>query len=545
MRWPRTSGSGTSWPTSSASTPDRSCSNSSNRSWSTTRRSARRPAPAHRRARARPGTCRRSSPSSSAATTEIAPCSPTCSPATGSSRSSGRAAIGKTAVAIATGRRLALADVAVPGGVWLARLETAATADEVVDTLIAALDVTGGEAALLRAAQGQPAALVILDNCEHVVDAAADLAVRLLDAAPGLRILCTSQVPLDVDGEAVFELAPLALADAVELFTRRASAQRLQPRSNDAGDAVRGPVPLPRRSAAGDRARRGAHQDAVDRGDHPPPRRPLRRAERPDQPQAGTPPGAQSDDPMELRPAVPRRPAWPVGARHVRRRRAAAPPSSPSSKRSTCRRPRRSTWSAGSPSRSLVIVDDEGASTPVRYRLLDSIRAFALEAMAEAGLAERALAAHAAWFADAAGSSTTGVRSSRQAEHLSFARAERANIDAALAWSAGHDPLLALDIVNGFGWAWVVLGDSRGAQRILAALDAAGDAAPARDRATALLLAGWIEASTGHLELARDHIAAATELADAIGDVDLQARCSLLPRLRRVAPRRVPAARWS
>ena len=67
---------------------------------------------------------------------------------------------------------------------------------------------------------------MILDNCEHVVDAAAALAVRLLDAAPGLRILCTSQVPLDVDGEAVFELAPLALADAVELFTRRATAQR-------------------------------------------------------------------------------------------------------------------------------------------------------------------------------------------------------------------------------------------------------------------------------------------------------------------------------
>ena len=72
------------------------------------------------------------------------------------------------------------------------------------------------------------------------------------------------------------------------------------------------------------------------------------------------------------------------------------------------------------------------------------------------------------------------MRSGRQAEHLAFARAERANIDAALAWSAAHDPLLALGIVNGFGWAWVVLGDSRGAQRILAALDAAGDAAPDR-----------------------------------------------------------------
>jgi hypothetical protein len=96
-------------------------------------------------------------------------------------------------------------------------------------------------------------------------------------------------------------------------------------------------------------------------------------------------------------------------------------------------------------SRSLVIVDeDPDASTgmdagsirvprhSIRYRLLDSIRAFALEAMADAQMSGAAQAAHAAWFANAAGSSTAGVRSGRQAEHLSFARAERANLDAAL-----------------------------------------------------------------------------------------------------------------
>jgi tetratricopeptide (TPR) repeat protein len=175
-------------------------------------------------------------------------------------------------------------------------------------------------------------------------------------------------------------------------------------------------------------------------------------------------------------------------------------------------------------SRSLVIVDDGDAAAP-RYRLLDSIRAFALEAMTDAGVTERGLDAHAAWFAAAAESSTSGVRSARQAEHLSFARTERSNIDAALVWSAARDPLRAVGIVNGFGWAWIVLGDSRGAQRILAALDAAGDTAPVRDRAGALLLAAWIEASTGHLDLARQHVAAAAELADAIDDTDLRARC--------------------
>ena len=64
-----------------------------------------------------------------------------------------------------------------------------------------------------------------------------------------------------------------------------------------------------------------------------------------------------------------------------------------------------------------------------------------------------------AWFATAADASTPGVRSARQAEHLAFSRTERANIDAALAWTATHDPLLGLRIVSGFGWSWVVLGD--------------------------------------------------------------------------------------
>ena len=108
--------------------------------------------------------------------------------------------------------------------------------------------------------------------------------------------------------------------------------------------------------------------------------------------------------------------------------------------------------------------------------------------------------------------------------HLWLARSERANIDAALAWSATRDPLLALDIVNGFGWAWVVLGDSRGAQRILTALDAIGEAAPP----------GTVPApfcsqhGSRHRPAAsnlREHIAAATELAERIDDLDLRARC--------------------
>jgi predicted ATPase/DNA-binding SARP family transcriptional activator len=433
----------------------------------------------------------------------------------------GPGGVGKTAVAIATGRGLTGPDGTGPGGVWLARLETATSADEVLDTLIAALAVTGGEAALVERLKAS-AAVVILDNCEHVVDAAAALAIRLLDAVPALRVLCTSQVPLDVDGEAVLELAPLPLDAAVELFTRRAAARHRTPPAGEAARAVHDlcrsldGLPLAIELAAA-RTKTLSIEEIGRRLDDrfsvlsdPASRRPERRRALkatigwsyellfPDDQRglwalatfAGGAPLPAVESVLEALDVPPSAAIDVVG-------RLAA--------------------------RSLVIVDDDGAPA-VRYRLLDSIRAFALEALADAGLTGRAHAAHAAWFAAAAGSSTQGVRSGRQAEHLAFARAERANLDAALAWSAAHDPLLALRIVNGFGWAWIVLGDSRGAQRILAALDAAGDAAPIPDRAGALLLAAWIEASTGHLELAREHVAAAAERAEAIGDVELQAR---------------------
>lgn len=66
-------------------------------------------------------------------------------------------------------------------------------------------------------------ALVVLDNCEHVLDAAAGV-VALVQPASRLRVLATSRHPLGVAGERAVELAPLAAADAVVLFADRAIA---------------------------------------------------------------------------------------------------------------------------------------------------------------------------------------------------------------------------------------------------------------------------------------------------------------------------------
>ncbi|SDU45986.1 ATP-binding protein [Jiangella alkaliphila] len=82
-------------------------------------------------------------------------------------------------------------------------------------------DPVAGLAAALRTRE----LLLVLDNCEHVADAAAQVVARVLDAAPAVRILATSQLPLGRPGEVVVPVAPLDPGtDAVELFLARADA---------------------------------------------------------------------------------------------------------------------------------------------------------------------------------------------------------------------------------------------------------------------------------------------------------------------------------
>ncbi|MFB7244836.1 regulator [Streptomyces populi] len=67
--------------------------------------------------------------------------------------------------------------------------------------------------------------LLVLDGFEHLVDASASLVGELLRRTPGLRVLAVGRRPLDIAGERVFPLAPLDVAEAVELFTDRATAR--------------------------------------------------------------------------------------------------------------------------------------------------------------------------------------------------------------------------------------------------------------------------------------------------------------------------------
>jgi predicted ATPase/DNA-binding NarL/FixJ family response regulator len=66
--------------------------------------------------------------------------------------------------------------------------------------------------------------LIVLDTCEHLVDACAMFADVVLREAPRVSVLATSRQPLDVPGEHTFQVPPLPLPDAVALFARRAAA---------------------------------------------------------------------------------------------------------------------------------------------------------------------------------------------------------------------------------------------------------------------------------------------------------------------------------
>ncbi len=78
----------------------------------------------------------------------------------------------------------------------------------------------------IAAALDRVPTLLILDNCEHLIDAVAELVVFLVGSTRGLRVLATSRAPLNVAGERVYALEALGTADAAELFRQRALAAR-------------------------------------------------------------------------------------------------------------------------------------------------------------------------------------------------------------------------------------------------------------------------------------------------------------------------------
>ncbi|HEX4813914.1 MAG TPA: LuxR C-terminal-related transcriptional regulator [Nonomuraea sp.] len=134
----------------------------------------------------------------------------------------GTGGVGKTRLAA----RVATDEVARrPDGVrWveLAAVSDQAQVAEVVAAVLGVLVAPGqGPIRSLTAQLRDRRMLICLDNCEHVLDGAAELVGALLRSCPGVTVLTTSREPLAVPGEAVWRVPPLVADEALRLFVER------------------------------------------------------------------------------------------------------------------------------------------------------------------------------------------------------------------------------------------------------------------------------------------------------------------------------------
>ena len=124
----------------------------------------------------------------------------------------GAGGIGKTRLALEVARNL---PPRFPDGVFVAELGPLSSPELVPATVASALGVTPVAGTVsherVAGAVGTRKLLLVIDNCEHVIEAAAGMAEALLRASPGVSLLATSREPLRVSAEYVYRVPPLGV----------------------------------------------------------------------------------------------------------------------------------------------------------------------------------------------------------------------------------------------------------------------------------------------------------------------------------------------
>ncbi|WP_165502998.1 BTAD domain-containing putative transcriptional regulator, partial [Actinomadura fibrosa] len=306
--------------------------------------------------------------------------------------------------------------------------------------------------------------LLVLDNCEHVVEPVARLAHRLLSACPRLRVLATSREALAITGEALRPLPPLALPPegapvaeltaypAVRLFADRAAAVRPD-FAVDAGNAdavlricgALDGLPLAIELAAA-RLRSLPVEEVATRLDDR--FRLLSRGNRTAAPRHRT-----------LRAVVEW--SWdlldPAEQALARRLTVFSGGLAMDAAVRVCGLDGADELLVELADKSLLQTDG------VRYRMLDTVRAFCAERLAEAGEEERLRRAHAEYFLELARRADPHLRGAEQLAWLERLAADHGNLHAALRRSTRLDPGLALRLVASLTWYWWLRGRIEGA----------------------------------------------------------------------------------
>jgi predicted ATPase/DNA-binding SARP family transcriptional activator len=401
---------------------------------------------------------------------------------------------GKTRLATEAARTL-LGDL--PDGVWLVELAAIGAGGDVAqatqaglglrDALLGATpsaDPTGGLIAAIRERE----VLLILDNCEHVIESAAEFADRVLGECRRLRILATSREPLGITGEALWQVEPLALPDdsrddspgeiesspAVRLLRDRAGAVR----KDLGGDArtlstmVRicralDGMPLAIELAAA-RLRTMTIEQLASRLDDR--FRLLTSGSRTALPRHRTL-RAVVDWSWELlteaeRMVLRRLSVFSGGASLEAAERVCAAP--------VVEQGEVLDLLTSLAEKSLLVAGGDGA---LRYRMLGTIKEYAADRLAEAGEPDLARQAHLGYFTELAESAEPHLRRAEQLEWLARLEADHDNIGAAMRGAIAAGPAqAAMRLAAAAGWYWWLGGRrSEGFELIVAATKVPGE----------------------------------------------------------------------
>jgi predicted ATPase/DNA-binding SARP family transcriptional activator len=425
-----------------------------------------------------------------------------------------------------------------PDGVWMVELAPVTADVEVVPAVLTALGVRNADL-LERSTSPRPRegldrlldvlgdrdAILVLDNCEHLIAAAAELADRLLGHCPRLRILATSREPLAIAGESLAPVPPLPLPasgataaealahPAIELFADRAAAAR-------PGFVI-------------DDETVGVCVEICRRLDGLPLAIELAAARLRSMPVQTL--AARLDDRFRLltggsRTALPRHRTlravvdWSWDLLEEPERRLAR---------------RLAVLSGGATEASAAALAGDGedvldgltaladrsllqpltgADTP-RYRMLETIREYGLEKLADAGELEATRTRHARHFAALAAEAEPHLRGPGQPLWLRRLEAERDDLVSALRWLGDSgDAARALRMARDLLWFWLLSGSPSEAQAWSAfALEVPGEADP-HDRLIAEGIQAAASAAGGDHGVGNDELDAVAARLEEIGD---------------------------
>ena len=443
---------------------------------------------------------------------------------------------GKTRLALAVAEHVV---GAYPDGVFLAELADVTDPQLVPSCLASALSVReradAGVVASLVEAIGDQRVLLVLDNCEHLAEACAELAAALLLACPDVHLLATSRQSLGVPGELAWRLAALTTPraedtpapedllrfESVQLFLARAGT--FQPgfalTADNAPAVARiceltDGIPLAIELAAGRLPALAPEQIAGQ----------LRDALGVLTSASGLLPRRQ----RTLRATIDGSYERLAPAERVLFNRLSvfSGPAGLDAVRAVCA-------DAALPAVEVLdslarlidrsLVQAEAASQETRYRLLELLRQYASERLADAGEAEVLRRRHAEHFMAMAEASYAENARGSQPEWGRRLAGDGPNFRAALDWSLGAAPDLALRIAAGLSWFWHTRSNLAEGRRWLERALRAADGDPAA-RGQALHGVGQIAYRQGDCTAAQAFLAGALEIQRQLGDAPATAR---------------------